>query len=97
MLPPLTLVVALLFFYLWHSHRKNRGAQPEISKETWLLVSGISWILYGCYETYMYFWAKSVTAPIRVDLLLITPFLYSVSIGGVISYRRGRKILRNSG
>ena len=40
----------------------------------------IVWVVYGVYETYMYYWMKTVVAPIRVDLLVITPILYLLTI-----------------
>lgn len=46
------------------------------------------WLAYGVYETYMYFWMKSVIAPIRVDLLLLTPLLYVAAIVGVVALTR---------
>jgi hypothetical protein len=46
------------------------------------------WLVYGVYETYMYFWMRSVIAPIRVDLLLLTPFLYLAAVVGVVSLTR---------
>ena len=46
------------------------------------------WLAYGVYETYMYFWMKTVVAPIRVDLLLLTPFLYLAAVVGVLALGR---------
>ena len=40
----------------------------------------IIWAVYRVYETYMYYWMKTVIAPIRVDLLVITPILYMLTI-----------------
>jgi hypothetical protein len=42
--------------------------------------------MYLIYETRMYFWAKTVHAPIRVDLLIIAPVLYLLTIVGVVSW-----------
>ena len=50
------------------------------------LIAGIAWLMYAIYETRMYFWAKTVHAPIRVDLLIIAPLLYLLSIVGVVSW-----------
>jgi len=44
----------------------------------------IFWTVYGVYETYMYYWMKTVIAPIRVDLLIITPILYLLAIVFII-------------
>lgn len=51
------------------------------------------WTIYGVYETWMYFWMKTVIAPIRVDLLLIVPILYLVTIVGTITLikRKGKR------
>jgi len=40
-------------------------------------------MLYWLYESRMYEWSKTVVAPIRVDLLLIGPFLYLVTLLGI--------------
>jgi len=63
------------------------------------LIAGIAWLIYAIYETRMYFWAKTVHAPIRVDLLIIAPVLYLLSIVGVVSWvigeRRARRHFRS--
>ena len=46
------------------------------------------WLVYGVYETYMYFWMKTVVAPIRVDLLLLTPLLYLAAVVGILALGR---------
>ena len=43
-----------------------------------------AWGLFGIYESYMYYWSRTVIAPIRVDLLLLTPILYAVTIFGLV-------------
>lgn len=48
-----------------------------------VLVAGLTWMLYWLYESRMYEWSKTVVAPIRVDLLLIGPFLYLVTLLGI--------------
>lgn len=46
-----------------------------------LAVTGLAtWFLYAPYETYMYFWMRTVIAPIRVDLLLAAPLLYAATL-----------------
>jgi hypothetical protein len=50
------------------------------------LIAGIAWLMYTIYETRMHFWAKTVHAPIRVDLLIIAPVLYLLSMVGVVSW-----------
>ncbi len=63
------------------------------------LIAGIAWLMYSVYETRMYFWAKTVHAPIRVDLLIIAPVLYLLSIIGFVSWivgwRKARRHFRS--
>jgi len=71
--------------------QQQRGA----SVNPWpvLLLAGV-WGGYGVYERAMFAWSKTVTAPIRVDLLLIAPVLYVATACGLIawgaSWRRGQ-------
>ncbi len=55
------------------------------------------WVVYACYETWMYFWMKSVVAPIRVDLLLVVPVLIVVTGGAVWAGRRETRGGRRGG
>jgi hypothetical protein len=57
-----------------------------------VIVATLTWIIYGTYETRMYFWMKTVIAPIRVDLLLIVPVLYLVTLLATIALWRGVKV-----
>ena len=41
------------------------------------------WTLFGVYETAMHEWEKTVTAPIRVDLILLAPVLWIVTTVGI--------------
>lgn len=50
-----------------------------------LLAVVAAWMAYGIYETIMYFWMQTVIAPIRVDLLLIAPVLYLVTLVGLVA------------
>ena len=43
-------------------------------------VSTAMWVCYGLYEHQMSLWARTVVAPIRVDLELIAPLLYYSSL-----------------
>lgn len=38
------------------------------------------WMSYGLYEHQMQLWAKTVIAPIRVDLEIVVPLLYYSSL-----------------
>jgi hypothetical protein len=74
-------------------------ASPRNAASSGALIAGIAWLMYTIYETRMYFWAKTVHAPIRVDLLIIVPVLYLLSIVGVVSWviggRRARRHFRS--
>jgi hypothetical protein len=83
--PYLALVPALLF---WLGYRAVRPRAPRL-----LLAVAVLWALYAAYETYMFFWSKTVTAPIRVDLLLLAPVLYIATGVGLVAWwlARGRR------
>jgi len=72
---------------------------PRNAASSGALIAGIAWLMYTIYETRMYFWAKTVHAPIRVDLLIIVPVLCLLSIVGVVSWvigeRRARRHFRS--
>ena len=56
---------------------------PVTSRRTVLalvLVSTSMWLCYGIYEHQMQQWARTVIAPIRVDLLVLAPLLYVSTI-----------------
>ena len=80
-LPGTALIPGITFIVLYFVRRR------KIAKICRLIVVGMSfvWLIYGIYETRMYFWIKTVIAPIRVDLLLLTPTLYLLSIVGTIA------------
>ena len=50
------------------------------------------WVVCGIYETFMYYWMQTVIAPIRVDLLLIVPLLYIVTIIGAVALKKPKNI-----
>ena len=82
--PYLALVPGLAFALGFRALRGRRGA--------WLLLSAaILWALYAAYETYMLQWSKTVVAPIRVDLLLLTPILYAAVVAGLVGLWKGSK------
>jgi hypothetical protein len=60
--------------------------RPEAPKT--LLIAAVTSALYSGYETYMHAWSKTVTAPIRVDLLLLTPVLYLLTLIALVSWWR---------
>ncbi len=77
--PYLALVPALGCTIGWTRYRPAPRARL-------LLFTAIAWVAYAAYETRMYFWAKTVTAPIRVDLLLFGPALYVVTLGAAVRW-----------
>ena len=73
---------------------KTRRSLSTIRRATIILIT-LLWLIYGMYETGMYFWMKTVIAPIRIDLLLIAPFLSLVSLVGImvlLTRNVGRKV-----
>ena len=49
------------------------------------LTAAILWLLYAIYEWRMFLWSETVSAPIRVDLLLIAPMLYLTTVAGLVA------------
>ncbi len=80
-LPGTALIPGITFIVLLFVRRR------KVAKISRLIVVGtsIAWLIYGIYESRMYFWMKTVVAPIRVDLLLIIPVLYLLTIVGTIA------------
>ena len=80
-LPGTPLIPAAIFVGLYLKRR------TRISKSSRVLaiIVTLVWTIYGIYETGMYFWMKTVIAPIRVDLLLIVPVLYLVTLIGIVA------------
>jgi len=77
-----TAIIPAVIFAGLYIKKRNR-----ISKLGQIITIAVTlvWTIYGIYETGMYFWMKKVIAPIRVDLLLIAPILYLVTIVGIIT------------
>jgi len=88
--PPLALVVAGAFGWaLW----RRRGA--PIAGRLGIIIAVAAWLAFGAYESYMYVWSQSVIAPIRVDLLLLAPLLYVLTIPGLIQAFLQRRVNRS--
>ena len=85
--PGVALVPAGVFLGGWWT-------SPRQAASSGALIAGIAWLMYTIYETRMYFWAKTVHAPIRVDLLIIAPVLYLLSVVGVVSWIVGSRRAR---
>ena len=80
-LPGTAMIPAAIFAGLYI---KKRNRISKFSRMLTFCVT-LVWTTYGVYETGMYFWMNTVIAPIRVDLLLIVPILYLVTIVGTIA------------
>jgi hypothetical protein len=80
-LPGTALIPAAIFvgFYF-----KRRTRISKLGRILTICVTFV-WTIYGLYETGMYFWMKTVIAPIRVDLLLIAPILYLVTLVATVA------------
>lgn len=89
--PPLAFAVAGLFGWaLW-----RRRGEPA-TRRFGIALTLAAWCLFGVYECYMYYWSRTVIAPIRVDLLLVTPVLYAVTIFGLIQAAMPRRTVNRS-
>lgn len=79
--PWLAFIVAAIFLIL------SRSAQRKMPT-----TAAISWLLYGVYEYLMHFRVLcSGECNIRVDLLLIYPFLLLLSIAAIVTGLKQRK------
>jgi hypothetical protein len=59
------------------------------------VVVGVVWLLYAAYETAMRLrWLCSGECNIRVDLLLLYPLLLAITVAGIVSLLRTRRIPR---
>ena len=75
----------------------GRWASAVLQSYWWAIAIAIAaWILFGVYESYMYHWSRTVIAPIRVDLLLLTPILYAVTVIGLVQAFMRRHQLNRS-
>ena len=82
--PYLSFIPSALFLILHTVFKEFSPAGLRLQRYV-LLCSGIAWGLYGIYELAMREWSKTVVAPIRVDLLLVTPLLYLSTLLGAIA------------
>ena len=74
---------------------KRRGGMTKLSRAATIFAT-LTWVVYGIYETRMYFWMKTVIAPIRVDLLLTVPALYLITVIATIALLRSNKAATKS-
>ncbi|MCZ6918158.1 MAG: hypothetical protein O7I93_15400 [Gemmatimonadetes bacterium] len=85
--PPLAFIPSVVFLVYFYRYR------PRVNRPTMLalLLPAVLWMVYGVYEIRMFFWSQTVTAPIRIDLLLIVPvldLLLAIGIVGCMAARR---------
>lgn len=67
LVPGVVILVALLL----------RGRRLQGTGRVFVAGVAVLWLIYGIYETVMYFWMQTVIAPIRVDLLFLAPLLWA--------------------
>ena len=91
--PYLALLPAFAFGAVYASLYRKRGAGPR----RFVLLTAVVWVLYAIYEWRMSIWARTVTAPIRVDLLLIAPVLYFVTLIGLLASVTGFRRVADKG
>jgi len=85
--PPLAFIVAGGFGWMLWVCRK-----APIFGRLGIIFAVAAWLAFGIYESYMYFWSRSVIAPIRVDLLLLAPLLYILTFLGLIQAISRRRV-----
>ena len=90
--PPLAFLVAGGFGWAYWRRRKE-----PVTGRVGIALAIAAWALFGVYESYMYYWSQTVIAPIRVDLLLLTPILYGVTIFGLVQAFMRRRAVSRSG
>lgn len=82
--PALTLVpVVVCGSALWHLRRTGCPSRG-------LVVVTALWLTYAVYEGVMFVWAQQVIAPIRIDLIVLGPVMYAVTVLGLVSWWRAR-------
>jgi hypothetical protein len=79
--PYLAVLPVLIFAFCYLG---LRSGSARVSRRI-ALTAAILWLLYAIYEWRMFLWSRTVSAPIRVDLLLIAPMLYLITIAGLVA------------
>jgi hypothetical protein len=85
--PPLAFPPAVVFGACYYCRRSSGRRGGKLT----LLLPAAAWAAYGVYEIRMYYWSKTVVAPIRIDLLLIVPVLYLILAVGIWACYRSRR------
>jgi hypothetical protein len=95
--PLLALLPAAAFLVYYFIRRLATETPGERSQVLWSLLAGIVWFLYTFYEIAMNEWSKTVSGPIRIDLVLVAPFLFlltAVAVGMAVSFETGWRGVR---
>jgi hypothetical protein len=79
--PYLALLPVLIFAFCYFG---PRSSSATVARRI-ALTAAILWLLYAIYEWRMFLWSQTVSAPIRVDLLLIAPMLYLTTVAGLVA------------
>jgi len=88
--PHLALIPALFFTATAVWWRRSGLGHPRYRSVTWRLAAcALLWVGYAVYEFAMWRWARTVKAPIRIDLLLIAPVLYAMTGNGLFALWAG--------
>lgn len=77
--PALGLVPTLLFAVAGFCYRRRGFGMVLL-----IVFAAIAWGCFTAYSFRMREWEKTVVAPIRIDLLLLAPVLYIVTLAGVV-------------
>jgi hypothetical protein len=82
--PPIALLPFAAFLVLaWRESYSQRARALRI-----LMLCSVVWLAYWAYEWQLQQWMTTVTAPIRVDMLLTAPLLYYASATGLLLVKR---------
>jgi hypothetical protein len=81
--PTLTIVPPILFGLLWL--RSKRRGRPSLA----LAVAAVLWTAYCLYELVLFAWRPEEMA-IRIDLIVLGPFMYAVTALGLAGWVRTR-------
>jgi hypothetical protein len=85
--PLLALVPAAALAAMAHAARSRPRHAPAF---LWPAGTAVLWAAYAVYEVRMREWERAVSAPIRIDLLLIGPILLVATLASAIACARGR-------
>ncbi len=84
--PVLAALPAAAFAALaWGARGRPRTAPAFL----WPAVTAVMWAATGVYEAHMRDWERTVSAPIRVDLLALWPVLAIASVASAFAFVRG--------